>query len=319
MITTASINDYPRLLEIWENATRATHHFLAPADFEYYKEVLPAYLKQVDLHVYRDERGIPLAFVGVAGPRVEMLFVDADSRGAGIGGQLLLFAYNVLNAWQVDVNEQNGQAREFYERLGFQTAGRSALDNEGRPYPLLHMERPMPEIILRTPRLILRKLAREDFREARKLLQDPAVMYAYEGAFSDEETREWMEKMFRRYREEGFGLWSVVERESGALIGQCGLTRQDLNGKQVIEVGYLFRQAYWHRGYATEAAKGCRDLAFERFGATEVYSIIRDTNAPSIRVALRNGMREAERTVKHYRGVEMPHIAFRVGREEVKL
>mgnify|MGYP003254218861 FL=1 len=56
-----------------------------------------------------------------------------------------------------------------------------------------------------------------------------------------------------RYENDGFGLWAVVLEETGEVIGQCGLTMQDLNGEQVLEVGYLLAKDFWHKGYATEA------------------------------------------------------------------
>ena len=88
----------------------------------------------------------------------------------------------------------------------------------------------MDEMILETGRLVLRKLEQSDFREACKLLQDPEVMYAYEGAFSDQEVQVWLDKMFRRDENDGFALWAVVEKGSGELIGQCGITYQEYNG-----------------------------------------------------------------------------------------
>lgn len=84
--------------------------------------------------------------------------------------------------------------------------------------------------------------------------------------------------------------------------------------EQVLEVGYLFERAHWHRGYATEAARACRDYAFERLDAQEVFSIIRDTNLASQRVALRNGMTQRGVFVKHYYGVAMPHLVFSIER-----
>ena len=94
------------------------------------------------------------------------------------------------------------------------------------------------------------------------------------------------------------------------MIGQCGLTMQDCNGKQVVEVGYLFQKAYWHKGYATEAAVACKQYAFDTLNADEVFSIIRENNAASIAVARRNGMTETDRLTKHYYGMDMPHLVF---------
>ena len=105
-------------------------------------------------------------------------------------------------------------------------------------------------MILETKRLILRKLMQEDFSDVCKLLQDPVVMYAYEGAFNEQEVQDWLDKQFRRYIDDGFGLWGVVEKSTGELIGQCGITLQEYNGKRVPEVGYLLRKEFWHKGYA---------------------------------------------------------------------
>ncbi|MEG2647703.1 MAG: GNAT family N-acetyltransferase, partial [Mucinivorans sp.] len=82
-------------------------------------------------------------------------------------------------------------------------------------------------MILETERLILRELTQNDFDDICKLLQDPTVMFAYEGAFSIQEVQAWLDKQFRRYRDDGFGLWGVVDKRSGELIGQCGITWQE--------------------------------------------------------------------------------------------
>lgn len=165
-------------------------------------------------------------------------------------------------------------------------------------------------MILETARLALRRLTPADEAALCAILQDAEAMYAYEGAFSDAEVREWLDRQLRRYEAWGFGLWAVILKETGALIGQCGLTMQPWKDGEVLEVGYLFRRDCWHRGYAAEAAQACRDYAFDVLGAKEVSAIIRDTNLPSQRAAIRCGMLPRDRWIKHYRGVEMPHIRF---------
>lgn len=168
---------------------------------------------------------------------------------------------------------------------------------------------------LETERLFLREMTSEDFQGLCGILQDPEVMYAYEHAFSDEEVRDWLERQQHRYREDGFGLCAVIRKEDAAFIGQAGLTMQDIGGRRVPEIGYLLRRDCWHRGYATEAARACREYAFETLSLSEVWSIIRDSNLASQAVALRNGMSCVGQIVKHYYGMDMPHYLFRVVRE----
>ena len=86
----------------------------------------------------------------------------------------------------------------------------------------------MAETILETDRLILREMTEADFPALCRMLQDRSVMYAYEHAFSDQEAWEWLRRQQARYRKDGFGLWAAVERTSGEMVGQCGLTWQGL-------------------------------------------------------------------------------------------
>ena len=165
-------------------------------------------------------------------------------------------------------------------------------------------------MILKTKRLSLREMSDYDFKDLCEMLQDPVVMTAYEHAFEDEEVRQWLENQKRRYIEDGFGLWAVLLKETGEMIGQCGLTWQNVGEEKVLEVGYLFKKAFWHKGYAIEAAKACKQYAFEILGAKEVYSIIRDTNIASQAVAKRNGMTLKGEIVKHYYEMDMPHLLY---------
>ena len=167
-------------------------------------------------------------------------------------------------------------------------------------------------MVTETERLVLREMTQADLPNLCKILHDDDVMYAYEGAFSFDEVQEWFDRQIERYKEFGFGLWAVILKETGVMIGQCGLTMQDYNNKKVLEVGYLFQKEYWHHGYAREAAIACKEYAFDKLNAKEVYLIIRDTNIPSQNVAIRNGMTCVDKFSKHYRNVDMPHLLFSV-------
>ncbi len=131
--------EYPRLVQVWRSAVDATHQFLAEKHRDEIESRLASdYLPQVDLYV-AELGGLPVGFAGVSGESLEMLFVDACRRGRAIGTALLSFVVAERGVRTVDVNEQNAQAVEFYRRRGFTPVGRSELDDQGRPYPILHM------------------------------------------------------------------------------------------------------------------------------------------------------------------------------------
>jgi len=138
-VQTPSPHDYPRLLQVWEASVRATHDFLPDSYIVLLRELVPKYLDAVMLICCKDSQQRITGFAGVAAGRVEMLFVDPQYRGQGIGKQLLRHAINELNADELDVNEQNPQAIGFYASQGFEVIGRSEKDGMGKPYPLPHL------------------------------------------------------------------------------------------------------------------------------------------------------------------------------------
>lgn len=131
-----------QLLELWERSVRASHTFLSPAEIAAIRPEVPGALARVPHLVIARERETPLGFLGVEGQRLEMLFLEPEARGRGIGTALVRYALDAYSLREVTVNEQNIAARDFYERLGFRTVRRAPLDEQGRPYPLLYMELP---------------------------------------------------------------------------------------------------------------------------------------------------------------------------------
>ncbi|EIK67786.1 acetyltransferase, GNAT family [Pseudomonas synxantha BG33R] len=140
VIHTPKSSDYPRLAQIWEASVRATHDFLPDSYIDLLKNlVLTRYLDAVMLICTKDSRQRITGFAGVVAGKVEMLFIDPQHRGQGLGRQLLGYAIEHLNAEELDVNEQNPQALGFYLKQGFEVIGRTEHDGLGQPYPLLHM------------------------------------------------------------------------------------------------------------------------------------------------------------------------------------
>lgn len=146
VVLTPKQSDYPELTRVWEASVRATHGFLPDSYITLLRDMVQSqYLDAVMLICCKDARQRITGFAGVAAGKVEMLFIDPDYRGQGIGKQLLRYAIEHLNANQLDVNEQNDQAVGFYFKQGFEVIGRSEHDGMGQPYPLLHLRLRRPQ------------------------------------------------------------------------------------------------------------------------------------------------------------------------------
>lgn len=135
--TIALINE---LLEVWEDSVKATHLFLSNEEINKTKEYVPQALKEVShLVIIKNEKDIPIAFRGIEGTKLEMLFIKNNERGKGLGKQLLTYGIENYNVNELVVNEQNPNAKAFYEHLGFKVYKRADLDEQGNHYPILYM------------------------------------------------------------------------------------------------------------------------------------------------------------------------------------
>ena len=129
-----------QLLEVWERSVRATHLFLSDGEIAEIRTCVPQALREVPrLIVAWRADGTPAGFMGMDGQKLEMLFLAPEERGKGLGKELVQYGAEHFGIQEVTVNEQNPQARGFYERMGFRVCQRSELDEQGRPYPILKM------------------------------------------------------------------------------------------------------------------------------------------------------------------------------------
>ena len=129
-----------QLVSVWENSVRATHLFLSEQEIENLKGYLPGILKNIPhLIVVVDEKGDFTAFMGIDRQKLEMLFVSPDQRGNGLGKRLVQYGITAYSINELGVNEQNPQARDFYEHMGFSIYKRTDRDEQGNPYPILYM------------------------------------------------------------------------------------------------------------------------------------------------------------------------------------
>lgn len=128
------------LVELWEEAVKTTHHFLSDSEIEAIKEYVPEALQQVE-HLLIAENDQVLGFMGINEQKLEMLFVASAFQGQGIGKKLLAYGFEHYHINEVTVNEQNPQARGFYEHAGFEVICRSTVDEQGNAYPILYMKK----------------------------------------------------------------------------------------------------------------------------------------------------------------------------------
>ena len=149
-------------------------------------------------------------------------------------------------------------------------------------------------MILETERLILREMDQNDYDALYAVLADSDIMEHYPYTFDETRVRNWIARNMERYSKDGFGLWAVVLKETGEMIGDCGITMQNIHGTMLPEVGYHIRADQQRKGYTSEVAAGCIRWAFTNYDFPAVYSYMKYTNIPSQRTAMKNGMKFVE-------------------------
>jgi RimJ/RimL family protein N-acetyltransferase len=144
--------------------------------------------------------------------------------------------------------------------------------------------------ILETERLRLRELTPDDFEAMFAIFGDAETMRYYPQPYSREMLEAALQRQFKSYAENGYGLWAMILKSENKFIGDCGLLTQEVDGVQELEVGYHVHRNYWELGFAPEAAQACFEYGFNTLGRTRMISLIRPENLPSRRVAEKNGL-----------------------------
>ena len=153
--------------------------------------------------------------------------------------------------------------------------------------------------VLESERMLLRPMTIDDASDLLKIFADPEAMRFYPSTKDRRQTEEWIGWNLESYSRHGFGLWRAELKQTGEFAGQCGLVAQDIEGRQEVEIGYLFLRDLWGRGLATEAARTCRDYAMDELGLSRLISLIHPGNLASRRVAEKVGM-DLEREVEKW-------------------
>jgi RimJ/RimL family protein N-acetyltransferase len=166
--------------------------------------------------------------------------------------------------------------------------------------------------VLGTPRLILREFSTDDADASGNVLSDPETMRFYAAPLDRTGVDEWIARNRVRYAKDGHGLWAMILRTSGELIGDCGLVAQEVEGANEIEIGYHVRRDHWRKGLATEAARACRDFGFAHLPVERLISLIHPANLASRRVAEKNGMTVWKEVI----GFGHPTLVYSIPRDQ---
>lgn len=149
-------------------------------------------------------------------------------------------------------------------------------------------------MLIETERLLLREMTENDFYALYRVLADSDIMQHYPYTFDEAGVRGWINRNIERYQIFGFGLWAVCLKETGEMIGDCGLTMQLINGQVKPEIGYHIRGDQQRKGYAKEAAVAVRNWAFHNTPFNVIYSYMKDTNESSSKTAISYGCKQVD-------------------------
>lgn len=168
-------------------------------------------------------------------------------------------------------------------------------------------------MMMETERLLFRQYTPEDFDALFEILSDEETMQHYKCPYDADGTRRWISWSMENYQKYGFGLWALVLKETGEMIGDCGLTLQNIDGEWLPEIGYHIHKKYWRRGLAREAASAVRDWAFRNTEYDRLFSYMTSGNVASYSTARSIGMQK----IKEYAdGEEGVLYVYAIGRKE---
>lgn len=167
------------------------------------------------------------------------------------------------------------------------------------------------DIMIETKRLLLRDMTYDDFDPLYEIFSDAETMAHYPAPFDSEKVRNWIKWNIDNYAKYGFGLWAVILKETGKVIGDCGLTLQNIDGELLPEIGYHIHKKYQRRGYGSEAARAVRDYAFENTDYDCIYSYMKYTNVASYSTAVANGMKKVKEYPDEKNGISYAYAITR--------
>ena len=172
--------------------------------------------------------------------------------------------------------------------------------------------------MIETERLILREYTLDDFSALYEILSDAETMQHYPAPFDEERTRGWISWNLENYKRYCFGLWAVILKETCEIIGDSGITMQNIDGEMLPEIGYHINKAYWRKGIGKEAARAVRDWVFENTSYDVVYSYMKYTNEGSYRTALSIGMKKVKEYADPINTISYAYAITRIEWENIR-
>ncbi len=169
-------------------------------------------------------------------------------------------------------------------------------------------------MIIETERLKIREYTMDDFDALFDILSDSETMKYYAKPYDANGVRRWIDWCIDSYKKNGFGLWALELKDTGAFIGDCGVSMQNIDGITLPEIGYHVHKNYWRRGYAKEACTAVKDWFFQNTEFDSVYSYMNQANVASCATAAANGMTR----IKAYKNGEEALYVYAITRGEWK-
>jgi RimJ/RimL family protein N-acetyltransferase len=161
------------------------------------------------------------------------------------------------------------------------------------------------KIILSTPRFILREMQENDLPLLGKIFDEATAMTFFTKDQKREKAKIWIAHMLKSYKENGFGMWLCFFKESREFVGQCGLMKNEIDGKEEIELGYSILRKFWNRGYANEVAQGCIEFGFKNINVPRIVSVIEKENVASVHVSKKIGMNKERQILRGQKTVDL--------------
>lgn len=284
-----SQNEIPAALELaWKVFSEYELPDYAPEGTEEFRKCLhdEEYLAGIEYYGTFDGEKL----IGIIGIRADknhicFFFVDGKYHRKGIGTGMFRYLLKNYSGRTITLNS-SPYGLPFYKAIGFVPMDEEKTVNGIRFTP---MEYSM-KMIVETERLFLRKMNMGDLDALYQVLADPEIMQHYPYSFDKKRVSDWIKRNMERYCKDGFGLWAVCLKDTGEMIGDCGLTLQNIEGEMLPEIGYHIRRDCQRKGYAKEAAKAVMDWAFRNTDYPALYSYCKYTNEASIRTAEAIGM-----------------------------